>query len=181
MECKITPIDSKTAKYKFLSDYINKSQGSTHSSHKCVEIFEIERKGEAKKFKSKIGNETLLWHGSGYYNFGGILSQGLRIAPPEAPMHGYMFGKGVYFADVASKSVSYTNAHASNGTGLMLLCNVALGKPRPLFTSSYSANILPKGTNSTHGVGRSIPDPKGDITYEGKSRLCAGKVIKNPD
>jgi hypothetical protein len=25
----------------------------------------------------------------------GIISQGLRIAPPEAPHNGYMFGKGV--------------------------------------------------------------------------------------
>ena len=31
----------------------------------------------------------------------GILSQGLRIAPPEAPVTGYMFGKGVYFADMS--------------------------------------------------------------------------------
>ena len=30
----------------------------------------------------------------------GILSEGLRIAPPEAPTTGYMFGKGVYFADM---------------------------------------------------------------------------------
>lgn len=42
----------------------------------------------------------LLWHGSRTTNFAGILSQGLRIAPPEAPVNGYMFGKGVYFADV---------------------------------------------------------------------------------
>jgi hypothetical protein len=37
----------------------------------------------------------------------GILSQGLRIAPPEAPVTGYMFGKGVYFADVG-RSTSLT-------------------------------------------------------------------------
>ena len=30
----------------------------------------------------------------------GILSTGLRIAPPEAPVTGYMFDKGVYFADM---------------------------------------------------------------------------------
>ena len=36
----------------------------------------------------------LLWHGSRLTNFVGILSQGLRIAPPEAPVTGYMFGKG---------------------------------------------------------------------------------------
>jgi len=36
----------------------------------------------------------LLWHGSRTTNFAGILTQGLRIAPPEAPVTGYMFGKG---------------------------------------------------------------------------------------
>lgn len=48
------------------------------------------------------GERLLLWHGSRTTNFAGILSQGLRIAPPEAPVNGYMFGKGVYFADVSS-------------------------------------------------------------------------------
>ncbi|XP_062010044.1 poly [ADP-ribose] polymerase 1-like [Rosa rugosa] len=33
----------------------------------------------------------LLWHGSRFTNFVGILSQGLRIAPPEAPATGYMY------------------------------------------------------------------------------------------
>jgi hypothetical protein len=33
----------------------------------------------------------------------GILSKGLLIAPPEAPVTGYMFGKGLYFADVVTK------------------------------------------------------------------------------
>jgi hypothetical protein len=41
------------------------------------------------------------------FNFIGILSQGLRIAPPEAPATGYMFGKGVYFADMFDKSFQY--------------------------------------------------------------------------
>jgi hypothetical protein len=35
--------------------------------------------------------------------FGGV---GLRIAPPEADATGYMFGKGVYFADCFQKSIS---------------------------------------------------------------------------
>ena len=48
----------------------------------------------------------LLWHGSRTTNFAGILQQGLRIAPPEAPVNGYMFGKGVYFADVSFSTIS---------------------------------------------------------------------------
>lgn len=109
------------------------------------------------------------------------MSQGLRIAPPEAPKTGYMFGKGVYFADVASKSVQYCRTDASNGYGLMLLCNVALGKTNDLIHSDYNANNLPKGLSSTKGCGYNIPDPKGDIAYEGNSKLAAGKIIRNED
>jgi len=57
----------------------------------------------------------------------GILSQGMRIAPPEAPVTGYMFGKGVYFADMVTKSGNYCFASRENNIGLMLLCEVALG------------------------------------------------------
>jgi len=53
----------------------------------------------------------LLWHGSGFSNFVGILSQGMRIAPPEAPKSGYALGKGVYFADCIGKSVNYCRAY----------------------------------------------------------------------
>lgn len=35
----------------------------------------------------------LLWHGSRLTNWAGILGQGLRIAPPEAPVTGYMVSK----------------------------------------------------------------------------------------
>ena len=42
-------------------------------------------------------------------NFTIIPFQGLRIAPPEAPVTGYMFGKGIYFADMVSKSANYCN------------------------------------------------------------------------
>jgi poly [ADP-ribose] polymerase 2/3/4 len=69
----------------------------------------ISRKGEGDAFKAKgfnslaEGERLLLWHGSRTTNFAGILKQGLRIAPPEAPVNGYMFGKGVYFADVSAE------------------------------------------------------------------------------
>ena len=48
----------------------------------------------------------MLWHGSRVTNFGGfyvylgILSQGLRIAPPEAPHNGYAYGKVIYLANL---------------------------------------------------------------------------------
>ena len=60
-------------------------------------------------------------------NWCGILSGGLRIAPPEAPVTGYMFGKGVYFANMSSKSANYCFASRDAPTGVMLLCEVGLG------------------------------------------------------
>ena len=70
-----------------------------------------------KAFK-KLHNRMLLWHGSRTSNFAGILSQGLRIAPPEAPVTGYMFGKGIYFADMVSKSANYCQASFFSATSL---------------------------------------------------------------
>lgn len=49
---------------------------------------------------------------------------GLRIAPPEAPVTGYMFGKGVYFADMFSKSANYCYSTRASRDGVLLLCEV---------------------------------------------------------
>jgi len=53
-----------------------------------MQIFKVAREGEAKVYKPfrDLHNRQLLWHGSRTTNFAGILSQGLRIAPPEAPV-----------------------------------------------------------------------------------------------
>lgn len=81
----------------------------------------------------------------------------MRIAPPEAPVTGYMFGKGVYFADMVSKSASYCFTNKINNTGLMLLCEVALGGMNEKLYADYYANLLPDGKNSTKGVGKTAP------------------------
>ena len=87
----------------------------------------------------------LLWHGSRISNFVGILSQGLRIAPPEAPVSGYLFGKGIYLADMAEKSIHYCRSYGSD-TALILLIEVIncvnLGC---YWNSKHSSEQLPSG------------------------------------
>lgn len=100
----------------------------------------------------------LLWHGSRLSNYVGIISQGLRIAPPEAPVTGYMFGKGIYFADMVSKSANYCGTSVNNPIGCILLCDVALGVPNELTQADYNANELPPGTHSTKGTGKTAPN-----------------------
>ena len=89
-----------------LSQYVKNTQ--QYNNLKILEIFKIAREGEKNKFNpKKLGNRKLLFHGSPFSNFVGILTNGMRIAPPEAPSSGYLFGKGAYTADVAGKSANY--------------------------------------------------------------------------
>eukprot|EP00092_Neocalanus_flemingeri_P041435 GFUD01045121.1.p1 GENE.GFUD01045121.1~~GFUD01045121.1.p1 ORF type:complete len:172 (+),score=41.80 GFUD01045121.1:54-569(+) len=99
----------------------------------------------------------VVYHGSRLSNWAGILSQGLRIAPPEAPSTGYMFGKGVYFADMSSKSANYCFTTRSHPVGLLLLCQVSLGNTNKLVVADYEADRLPSGTHSVQGIGRIEP------------------------
>jgi len=172
-------VDQETAEFKSLMDYMRSTAGASaprvaqpgdipeqlgqkrrnaftgQRSHDVVTaIYKISREGEAERFKD-LGNRRLLWHGSRTSNFISILSQGLRVAPPEAPVSGYMFGKGIYFADVYSKSRAYCAGGNMEAT-YMLLCDVSLGNPYPTHQAHYM-EAPQAGTNSTWGVGRSHP------------------------
>lgn len=163
---EMTPLDPKTSEYQLLEAYLKNTRGLTHNANYEVEtIFRIERHGERDRFEGSAfcgppKDRRLLWHGSRATNFGGILSQGLRIAPPEAPATGYMFGKGVYLADMSSKSANYCYANISGNTALLLLCEAELGKPmRELTFSDIDAarNAKSQGAWSTFGKGRTAP------------------------
>lgn len=164
---EMTQLDHKSVEFKELSNYLKNSSGATHHiNYQVIDIFRIERNGEEDRFTSseyaklKTQNRRLLWHGSRSTNFGGILSQGLRIAPPEAPVNGYMFGKGVYLADTSTKSANYCCSYNSAGKGLLLLCDAELGEPmHELYHSDYEAGERAKevGKIATLGQGRTIP------------------------
>lgn len=63
---------------------------------------------------------------------------------------GYMFGKGIYFADMVSKSANYCATNIHQNIGLMLLSEVALGDMHEL-TRSHFVKKLPEGKHSTKG------------------------------
>ena len=69
-----------------------------------------------------------------------------------------MFGKGVYFADMASKSANYCAAKRGRPTGLLLLSEVALGEAVEHTAAKYIKK-LPAGKLSCKGLGRTAPDP----------------------
>lgn len=96
---EMTPLSPESTEFSEIQKYLLNTCGQTHHySYSLRDIFRIERQGELNRFDksafAKIASDRrLLWHGSRATNFGGILGQGLRIAPPEAPVSGYMFSK----------------------------------------------------------------------------------------
>jgi poly [ADP-ribose] polymerase len=163
---EMTALDPKSTEFLELAEYLNQTRGKTHRlKYEVEDIFRVRRQGEFERFEnSQFGkmsaDRRLLWHGSRSTNFGGILSQGLRIAPPEAPASGYMFGKGVYLADMSSKSANYCVASSSGGVGLLLLCEAELGRPLlELTDADYNAGDRAKqqGSHSTWGKGTTAP------------------------
>lgn len=109
LDCKLKPIDKTDKMYKIIEDYLFKTHAPTHNNYKfkLLDIFEAEKPGENEKFKD-YGNRMLLWHGSRITNWAGILSKGLRIAPPEAPVTGYMVKLYIQFnSDLVLNYIHY--------------------------------------------------------------------------
>uniref|UniRef100_A0A671RND0 Poly [ADP-ribose] polymerase n=1 Tax=Sinocyclocheilus anshuiensis TaxID=1608454 RepID=A0A671RND0_9TELE len=159
LQCRLQPLDSNSHEYKVIEKYLQSTHAPTHDyTMTILDIFALEREDEKDNFYSELENKMLLWHGSRLSNWVGILSQGLQVAPPEAPVTGYMFGKGIYFADMSSKSANYCFANQKNNQGLLLLSEVALGNSNELLDADYNADQLPSGKHSTKGLGQTAPD-----------------------
>ena len=108
LKIDINPMAKKSPEWKLLEKSIKTTHASTHNLYdmEVLDLFSLDKENETKNYQD-CGNSRLLYHGSRLSNWAGILGNGLKIAPPEAPSTGYMFGKGVYFADMSSKSANY--------------------------------------------------------------------------
>ncbi|XP_061741748.1 poly [ADP-ribose] polymerase 1 [Nerophis ophidion] len=170
LKTKMEVVDKSTEEAEIIMQYVKNTHAATHNTYtlEIEDIFKISREGERQRFRpfEELHNRQLLWHGSRTTNYAGILSQGLRIAPPEAPVTGYMFGKGLYFADMVSKSANYCHTSQSNPVGLLLLAEVALGNMHELKKASHITK-LPKGKHSVKGVGRTAPESSATTTLDG--------------
>eukprot|EP01113_Clastostelium_recurvatum_P012377 TRINITY_DN1642_c0_g1_i2.p1 TRINITY_DN1642_c0_g1~~TRINITY_DN1642_c0_g1_i2.p1 ORF type:complete len:381 (+),score=131.70 TRINITY_DN1642_c0_g1_i2:139-1143(+) len=182
LKTTITPLDKSGALYQQLEKYTYNTHDNKQFRFGIVveDIFEVAREGERARFESarwhEIENRQLLWHGSRLTNWVGITSQGLRIAPPEAPKTGYRFGKGAYFADCISKSANYCFTTREAPTGIMILSEIALGKMNELKKDQYMEKA-PPGTHSTKALGMAAPLPAHDEILPGTDiKVPCGKI-----
>lgn len=151
--------------------YLETTHATTHNAFtlKLLNVFRLsprnddsqavnenaDRKAEREDGKD-AGKCMLLWHGSRSSNWGGILRYGLKVAPPEAPATGYMFGKGVYFTDVVSKAAQYCAASVDNSQAYLLLAEVSLGRPYLRVEADETAArvVKKRGLDSSIGLGQ---------------------------
>ncbi|XP_045512835.1 poly [ADP-ribose] polymerase isoform X2 [Pieris brassicae] len=184
LKTELEPLDKSNEEYQMIADYVKNTHAATHTNYtlELQEVFKVKREGEAKRYKPfrKLHNRRLLWHGSRTTNFAGILSQGLRIAPPEAPVTGYMFGKGIYFADMVSKSANYCCTNTDNPVGLMLLSEVALGDMKKCKQAEYITK-LPAGAHSVWGMGQTEPDPSQNKILDDGVIVPLGKSVQKKE
>ena len=179
LNCDIRAISESEEIYSKLNKYltveIDDCDGYSENNLSIIKAYEINRHGEKEKFKD-YGNKKLLWHGSRITNFVGILSQGLRIAPPEAPSSGYLYGKGVYFADMSQKSSQY--CYPVDNEALILLGEVSLGKEDIREHTDYCLpKTLKEGANSVHALG--TLEPSGGENIDGDIFVPNGNISNN--
>uniref|UniRef100_A0A2K5MH55 Poly [ADP-ribose] polymerase n=1 Tax=Cercocebus atys TaxID=9531 RepID=A0A2K5MH55_CERAT len=156
LRCKIEHVEQNTE--EFLR--VRKEVLQNHHSKSPVDILQIFRFGivnETTEFLSRLGNVRPLLHGSPVRNIVGILCRGLLL-PKAVEDRGVQrtdignLGSGIYFSDSLSTSIKYSHPGETDGTRLLLICDVALGKCMDLHKKDFSLTEAPPGYDSVHGV-----------------------------
>lgn len=161
----IIALDKNCEIFSMIHQYVKNTHSEFHYHFRIQinDIFMINRHGEEENYTKDLHNKKLLWHGTKLNNIGAILSKGLKICPLNAKHTGHMFGKGIYFTNIASKAANYSKSIMCNGNpqGIMLLCEVALGN----MIEYYRAQNMKKLPNGVHSVFvRGISSPR-DTTH----------------
>ena len=178
-------LNKSSPEYDTLQKYIRNT-----SDDKIINIFRVTRKGETDRINAfkDLPNHYLLFHGTKIFNLIGIFSNGLKIAPPEAPMTGYLFGKGIYLADMYEKSIGYCDTFQEKNSdpkkrknySFILLCEAALGNIYNAKKSDLDVENLPflkEGYNSLKSVSYSGPDHNKNFVCNSGIIIPLGNIV----
>jgi len=182
LKSHIESLDRDSYTFIRLEEFALSTVDTVQYNVEIVNIFKVARQGELEKYQqwNFSPNRMLLWHGSRITNWSGILSQGLRIAPPAAPKTGYRFGKGVYHADATSTSLLYCPTTKDSNVAILALNEVALGNSEALFDDSYmeQANFGYQSTKAMGIRGPTIFDEIDDCTVL-RGPVIASSVVSS--
>lgn len=183
LRTKITPLETYQQEFSIIQRMVENTQSADFPFGIELEgIYEVEREGEVDRFApyAKMPHHRLLWHGSRITNYIGILSQGLRIAPPEAPVTGYFLGKGIYFGNMVSVSAQYCRATKQAPTAYLLLSDVALGRSYQIAHGKFVGkdDLDDAGFHSVKCAGTKTPDPAYDLIFTDGMIASLGKEAR---
>jgi poly [ADP-ribose] polymerase len=184
LRTKITPLEAYQQEYSMIQRMVENTQSTEFPYTIELEgVYEVEREGEQDRFApfAKMPHHRLLWHGSRMTNYIGILSQGLRVAPPEAPVTGYFLGKGIYFANMVAVSGQYCKASKTSPIAYLLLADVALGRSYQLAHGKFigKEDLADAGFHSVKCCGTKVPDPAYDTIFTEGIIASLGKEAKS--
>ncbi|MED6238228.1 hypothetical protein ATANTOWER_013523, partial [Ataeniobius toweri] len=152
LRCSIEAIPSSSAVFQNIAALL---------ADRPVQIQQIMRVGRAvelQTFQSELGNIKPLLHSSSPSNFVGILSRGLLLPRVGVEHHGIErtdvgnLGSGIYFSDALSTSLKYSKPSETDGSRLLLVCDVALGLCKNVHKRDLTLTQAPNGYHSVHGV-----------------------------
>lgn len=139
---------------RLISRYFQKTCVSCHPA--INRIFRVHRAEETSQFN--LSNRRLLWHGTSTCNLMGIFYAGFRVAPMTAKFTGAAFGEGIYFSDMAAKSLNYTTREEGSSRYLFL-CEVAVGTTKLVFRDeAFASDVWESGIDTLQVCGRRQPD-----------------------
>jgi poly [ADP-ribose] polymerase len=165
---------------KLKSYYYTNQRHSFAAKYEIINIYQVEKNSPTSSEKwETISNKQMLWHGTKTQNVASILKSGFLINPIGIPINGKMFGNGIYFANVTSKSMQYIVPDERN-TGYLFLCEVALGNSLTLVNATNITTLDPQ-YQSVHGIGSYTPDKDQHILDSNGTIYPVGDLVKKRD
>uniref|UniRef100_UPI00398E7C2A protein mono-ADP-ribosyltransferase PARP4 isoform X2 n=1 Tax=Pristiophorus japonicus TaxID=55135 RepID=UPI00398E7C2A len=157
LRCHIEYVHPNTDEFLHVKNQLlNTNQSGC--SVKILQIFRVARLSETKHFQSQLGNIQPLYHASCGSNFVGILSRGLLL--PKSVVENYgvertdvgNLGSGIYFSSSISTSTKYSKPNGTDGSRLLVICDVSLGKCKSYYKKDLTLSAAPVDYSSVHGI-----------------------------
>ncbi len=143
----ISTLAQNSAAYATIADYIARTSGGRRKIHN---IFGVEIPKERIAFDNEtFGKHSVasLFHGTRNPNVHHILRSGLII--PGTAANGSRFGRGIYFANMAKRSLNYCGGNGN--LNVLFINDVALGTPAVMKGDDSSLRQAPNGYHSVWG------------------------------
>ncbi|XP_061917510.1 protein mono-ADP-ribosyltransferase PARP4 [Entelurus aequoreus] len=152
LRCSIETVDPGSDESRALTSLLQDSPVQIH------QVLRVSRAVELQTFKGQLGNVKSLLHSSSASNFVGILSRGLLLPSVGVEFHGVdrtdagSLGSGIYFSDSMRTCLKYSKPGATDGSRLLVVCDVALGDCLQLHHRDPTLTQAPEGHDSVRAT-----------------------------